>query len=258
MTFKRSQRVWARQLVCPAMRLWLPSSPRPPLGLAFVAVAVAVALLAGCGSSSPSSNGIAAKTPTAIVAAARAAAARASSAHLSGTIVSEGSPISLDLELLAGKGGRGQISQSGLSFQLIQIEGTLFLDGSPAFYRHIGGSAAAQLFQGKWLKAPATTGNFASIASLTNLGQLMSSALASKGKLTRAGVATVNGQRAVGVKDAAAGGTLYIATTGKPYPIEVVKDGGRGGKVVFDRWDKPVTLVAPADAIDITKLQSAH
>ena len=64
--------------------------------------------------------------------------------------------------------------------------------------------------------------------------------------------------RAIAVDDVSEGGTLYVAATGKPYPIEVVKDGGKGGTVVFDRWNEPVTLVAPADAIDITKLQSAH
>jgi hypothetical protein len=51
---------------------------------------------------------------------------------------------------------------------------------------------------------------------------------------------------------------VYVATTGRPYPLEVVKDGGRGGTVVFSRWNEPVTLVAPADAIDVTKLRSGR
>jgi hypothetical protein len=220
-------------------------------------LALTVTALAGCGSSS-SSNGVASKTPAEIVAAAKAAADGASSVYISGTIVSGGAPISLDMELLAGKGGRGRIAQSGLSFELIQVDGTIYIDGSSAFYRHIGGPAAAQLFQGKWLKAPAATGEFAPIAALTDQGRLMDSALATHGTLTSAGVTRIDGQKAIAIDDVSEEGTLYIAATGKPFPLEVVKDGGKRGRVVFDHWDRPVTLAAPPDAIDVTKLQSAH
>lgn len=234
------------------LRLRHPSPAVLLLGLTFTAVT-----LAGCGSSS-TGNGVASKAPAEIVAAAKAAADGASSVYISGTIVSKGAPISLDMELLAGRGGRGRIAQSGISFELIQVGETIYIDGSPAFYRHIGGSAAAQLFQGKWLKAPAATGEFAPLAALTDQNRLMDSALATQGALRRAGVTTVNGQKAIAIDDVSEGGTLYVAATGKPYPIEVVKDGGKGGTVVFDRWNEPVTLVAPADAIDVTKLQSVR
>src|SRR6478752_4208998 len=84
--------------------------------LLVVVTGVLTALLVGaCGSSKPSGNGVAAKTPEEIVAAAKAAAAGAASVHVAGSIVNEGKPISLDLELLAGKGGKGQLSINGLS-----------------------------------------------------------------------------------------------------------------------------------------------
>jgi hypothetical protein len=229
--------------------------PSPVLALSAVLFAGA-ALLAGCGSSS--GNGVASKSPAEIVAAARAAADAASSVRIAGTIANERTPISLDMELLAGWGGRGKVAQSGLSFQLIQVGGSIYIDGSAPFYRRIGGPAAAQLLQGRWLKAPASTGEFAPIASLTSLTGLMSSALASHGALTDTGVTTVDGQRAVGIEDVSEGGILYVATTGKPYPIEVLKHSGSAGRIVFDRWNKPVPLIAPANAIDIAKLQSAH
>jgi hypothetical protein len=227
----------------------------PALGLALVVIA---ALIAGCGSSGSSGNGIASKAPGEIVAATKVAADAASSVHVSGSIVSNGSPITLDMNLLEGKGGRGHLSESGLSFELVQTGGTVYIKGSPAFYRHIGGPAAAQLFQGKWLKAPATSGSFASLASLTDLRQLVDTTLANHGTLVKGGTTTVDGQKVIGVTDTSKGGTLYISTTGQPYPIEVTKDGANGGKIVFDRWNKPVTIAAPANAIDITQLQSGH
>jgi hypothetical protein len=234
------------------MRLHLSLFAAPAFGLALLG-----GLLGGCGSSS-SGNGIAAKTPTDIIAAAKVAADAATSVHVSGSIVSGGAPITLDLDLLAGKGGRGKLTESGLGFELIETGGTVYIKGSAAFYRHIGGTAAAQLLQGKWLKAPSTTKEFASISSLTDLRQLVDSTLANHGTLAKGSTTTVNGQKVVGVTDTGKGGTLYVAETGQPYPIEITKSGVGGGTISFDRWNESVSLAAPANAIDIAQLQSAH
>ena len=176
--------------------------------------------------------------------------------HVSGSIVSGGSPITLDLELVAGKGGRGQISEDGLSFNLIQVGGTAYISGSPAFYSHFGGPAAEKLLAGKWLKAPASSGSFSSLGSLTDLDQLLDTALSDHGALKQGPTTTIDGQQVLSVTDAAHGGTLYVATTGKPYPIEISKTGKSGGKITFNRWNAPVTLTAPANAIDLSQLES--
>jgi hypothetical protein len=226
---------------------------RALLGLGLLA-----GLLGGCGGGGSSSgNGVAAKNPTEIVAATKAAADAATSAHVSGAIVSNGSPITLNLDLASG-GGRGQLSLGGLGFELIEAGGTVYIKGSAAFYRHIGGAAAAQLLQGRWLKAPTTTPEFASIASLTDLHRLIDATLANHGTLAKTGTTTVSGQRVVGVTDQTKGGTLYVATTGKPYPIQIAKSGAGGGTVSFDRWNEAVTITPPANAIDITQLRSGH
>ena len=55
--------------------------------------------------------------------------------------------------------------------------------------------------------------------------------------------------------DRGTGGTLYVATTGKPYPIELDSPGnGKQGKITFDQWDQAVTIAAPKGAIDLSKL----
>ena len=125
-----------------------------------LSLAVALAALTGCGGSS-SGTGVASKSPAEIVAAARAAADGASAVHVSGSTVTGGTPLTFDLSLAAGKGGRGRIAENGLSFELIELEGTIYIKGSSAFYKHFAGAAAAQLLQGKWLKAPATNASFA-------------------------------------------------------------------------------------------------
>jgi hypothetical protein len=231
---------------------------------AVTALVLVAALLGGCGGSSSSSssgnassgNGIAAKTPAEILAAAKTAADSASSVHVAGSIVSGSSPITLNLQLVAGKGGRGQISENGLSFNLIQVGGSVYISGSPAFYKHFGGPATAQLLEGKWLKAPSSGGSFSTLGSLTNLSQLLDTALADHGVLKKGSTTTVAGQQVLSITDAVHGGTLYVATTGKPYPIEITKGGKTGGKITFDRWNVPVTITAPKSSIDLAQLES--
>jgi hypothetical protein len=201
---------------------------------------------------------VASKTPSEIMAAAKAAANSAATAHVSGSIVDGGKSISIDLELEAGKGGMGTISLGGLSVRTIQINGTVYIKGSEAFYSQLAGARAAHVLRGKWLKAPASDGNFSALASLTDLDKLIDATLESHGSLSSVGATTVDGQKAVGVTDKARGGTLYVATTGVPYPLEIVRAGGAAGKVVFDRWNRPVTLSAPTGAINIHQLQSGR
>ncbi|MCW3067884.1 MAG: hypothetical protein JWL67_509 [Solirubrobacterales bacterium] len=234
----------------------MPSRLRPRPRTALVLLLFA-AMLGGCGSSS-SGNGIASKSATQIVAAAKAAADGAATVHVSGTVTSERKPLTIDMELVKAKGGRGRIAIAGVSINLVRVGGAVYINGSQAFYRRIAGPAAARLLQGKWLKAPEKSGNFASLASLTDLAKLVDTTLASHGKIARDGTKTVGGQKVVAITDVSQGGSLYVATTGTPFPIEVVKAGGGGGRIIFDRWNKPVTLVAPANAININQLQNGH
>jgi len=223
---------------------------RPPI---VTVLALCVVAIAGCGGAS--SNGVASKSPDEIVAAAKSAASGAKTMHLAGTFVAERAPLSLDLHLVNGKGARGTITEHGLAFQLIETEGEVYIYGSQAFYEHFGGKAAAQLFKGKWLKAPTNSGEFSSLSSLTEMSALLETLLSSHGTLQHAGTTTINGQPAVGVSESAKGGTLYVASTGKPYPVAVVKGGSGGGRIDFDEWNAPVSLTPPANAIDISQLQ---
>jgi hypothetical protein len=236
-------------------RLGYSAAMRPGLLRAAVSLAVLSAALAGCGGGGKS-NGVADKQPEAIVETSRSAAEEASAVHVSGTIAATGTPVTLDLSLVAGKGGSGTVSEGGLSFQLIRIGDTAYIKGSDAFYKRFGGSAMAQLLKGKWLKAPATGEQFKTLGSITDNRQLFAQTLSSHGPLQKRSTTTVSGQEVVPVVDLARGGTLYVATTGKPYPVELTKSGSSGGTLTFDRWNEPITLKAPANAVDITKLQS--
>jgi hypothetical protein len=225
------------------------------LALRTLCAALAVALVAGCGSSSHG-NGVADKPPAQIVAAAQAAAEKATSVHVTGSIEASGSSESFDVELLAGTGARGKVSLGGASFELIDTGSTVYMKGSSAFYKRVAGSLAAKLLRGKWLKAPAGDPKFAALKRLTDLHRLIASVLSGHGELKKGASTTVEGTAAIPVNDAAKAEAVYVATSGQPYPLQITKQGSGGGKITFDRWNAPVTLTAPAQAIDIAELQA--
>lgn len=206
---------------------------------------LAAGVIAGCGGSGGSSgNGVAAKPPNLIVQEANRAISSASSVHVAGSIANNSVPLTLDLSLVSGKGGRGTLSEGGLKFRVITVAQDVYIQGTRAFWSHFAGSGVARKLDGQWLRAPAT-GQFAPIAALTNQQLLFGKVLLSNGRLKKVGTSTLNGQEVVGVQDPTAGGTLYVATTGKPYPVEIVKRGGGGGRLVFDRINQPVVLKPP-------------
>jgi hypothetical protein len=218
---------------------------------------LAIGALGGCGGSSQG-NGVAAKTPAEILAGAKVLAEAASAVHVSGSIISNGMPITLNMYLVASRGGRGQVSVNGLSFEVIRIHGTVFVKGSPAFYRHVAGPAAARLLEGRWLKAPASSGSLAALAPLTEVRQLADTNLAAHGPLAKGATTTVEGRRALAVRDTSTGGTLFVATSGPPYPLAITAAGAGAGRVVFDHWNTIVPVLPPANALDITQLQSGR
>jgi hypothetical protein len=215
----------------------------------FSAVAAAVAL-AACGGSSD--NGVSSKSPTGIVNAASHAIQDVQSVHIAGSITSSGTPITLDLHLVSGKGATGSLSSRGLSFKLVSVGQYVYINGGPSFWQAFGNPAVARLLAGKWLRTTAT-GNFASLGAFTNMRRLFTQAFSQYGTLAKGQTTTINGQNVVAVRDTTKGGTLFVATTGKPYPVEIRKGGADGGQVVFDQYNQPVTLSAPANAIDASK-----
>jgi hypothetical protein len=216
-----------------------------------------LAALPACGSSGSSSStstasGLASESPAAILAAVSGATKDLRTVHISGSTSTSGKPMSLDLSLAAHGGAKGSMSLGAIGFRIIAIGNTVYFSGSNSFWSRFAGPAAS-LFAGKWLKAP-ESGRFAPFARLTNLGQLFAQFRLGHSSLTKGAVTTVNGQRVIPLTDTAKGGTMYVATTGPPYPVEISKPGADGGHFYFSQFNRPVTLTPPSNAIDISAL----
>jgi hypothetical protein len=221
-----------------------------------LALVLTAALLAGCGGHGKAAkpNDEASKSANQVFADARAAATSASSARVAGTLVSNGTPFTLDLSMVGGKGAKGSVSVNGLAFDLVKIGDIAYIKGSDAFYRHFAGPAIAQLIHGRWIKASTANGRFRSFAPLTSVAGLFARIDASHGKLVNDGKKTYRGQEVVVIRDTSDDSKLYVAATGKPYPVAIA--GGnkkQSGRITFGDWNEHVSLSAPGGAIDISK-----
>lgn len=220
-------------------------------------LALTAALLAGCGGHGKAAkpNGEASKPAARVLADAKAAATSARSAHVSGSIVSSGTSISLDLDMARGKGAKGSMSIGGRQFDLVRIGDRAYIHGSDAFWQHYAGAGVAQLLHGKWVKASVTSRRFRSLAPVTSLGLLFARIASSHGKLVNDGKSTYKGQQVVMIRDKSDNSKLYVAATGRPYPVAIV--GGKksqSGAITFGDWNKQVSLTAPKHALAVSQL----
>jgi hypothetical protein len=221
-----------------------------------LALVLTAALLAGCGSSNKAAKGNdeASKPPVRVLADAKAAATSASSVHVTGSIASGETPITLDLVMARGKGAKGSMSTNGAEFDLVRIGDTAYIRGSDEFLKQNAGATVAQLLHGKWLKASITSGRFRSLAPLTSVGLLFAKISSSHGKLAKDGKTTYKGEQVVAIRDTSDNSKLYVAATGKPYPVAIVGGKkGQSGAIAFGDWNESVSLTAPKNAIDISQ-----
>lgn len=232
-------------------------STRTPLR-ALVAAGLVGGLVAGCGGHSNAASPAktkdeASKAALVILRDSRRAAHLAGSVHL--VAASSGGPgaTTFDLQLAAGRGGRGSATIAGLSFSIVRSGPATYLRGDAGFNRRYAG-AAAPLLHGRWFKVRSGRPQFHSFAGLTDMRGLLGKLLAPTTRaIVKLGVSAVNGLQVIGLEDRGHG-ILYVAARGTPYPVEIDASQSGGGKLVFDHWDRPVKLNPPAGAVDLARL----
>jgi hypothetical protein len=218
--------------------------------LTILLLALGTMIQAGCGGSGSSSSNEAGKSAAVILADARQAARDAGSVRVAGTIHDSGQTIGLDLKI-AQHGGGGTMTIQGSKVEIVRVGKSVYIRAPSSFYERVGaGKAAGQLLAGKWLKAPASTSDFRDLAQLTNINQFVSQALKPEGTVTKGGETTVAGQKAIELKSSK-GGSLFVATTGKPYPIELKGVGSSSGTLKLTDWGSVSEPAAPKGAVDI-------
>jgi hypothetical protein len=218
-------------------------------------LAVLVVVAAGCGGGGGAkSNGVPDMTAPQILAQMKKDVANAKSVHITGTGTTGGTQLSLDLQLQRDTGGSGHIEIGGYGFDIVRIDDKLYFKADEAALKHFAGSVVANLLAGRWFVVPAGSGGFGSFTPFTDLQKLMKQILTASGRVEKGDTTKVGDQPAQALTDTKNGGTLYVATTGPAYPLQLKPGKKNTGSISFTDWDQPVTLTAPKDALDYKKL----
>lgn len=238
---------------------------------ALVPLALASALLAGCGtgsdddggtpadtstSAAPTDNGVAALEPAAIVDKATATLDAAKSFSVKGEITGE---LNLGLDVkIAGDDVQGTLTLDGATVELLRVAGQMYVRPDEKFWAKNGGGASAgaaiaELLGDRWaLVSSKDAVDFRLFFQLTDPKEL----LKPDGALSKGDTKTIDGVNAVGVIEAGDdGGTMYVATTGEPYPLLLEAPAGQG-QIAFGDFGSTFDIKAPAadKTIDMDKL----
>ena len=231
------------------------------------AAAAAAVLAAGCGqddpapASTPAANGVADKPPAEILRAADDAFRTAGSVRVKGNGTTGGSTFALDMRIKGGGGGKGTVTVEHNQVELLRIGKDAYLKADADFWtQQTGDPAAAELLKGKYLKAAGDAPKLQSVLLFTDAGTFADKLFKADGAVTKGEQRTVAGVPTLGVTYTASKEkvTVYVATTGKPYPMQLstTGDAGETSALDFTEYDKPLDLQPPpADqVVDTDKL----
>lgn len=222
----------------------------PLVRLLLLGMLSTMAVLAGCSSSG---NGEASKSASKILSDAERATQSASSVHVSGRFRSNGDTIAIDFVDSSKRSG-GTISDDGATFDVILSGKTAYIKGSKATMTKVSGAAAGQLLGGRWLQTTVGTKDFGNLTAIFKLSDLINS-IQPHGKLRKDPVTTVNGHSVIGLTDTVLKGTLYVATTGRPYMIKLVGGTKGPGSITFDQFGSAEPPAIPSGAVNLEQLE---
>jgi hypothetical protein len=211
---------------------------------ACVVAAIGALLLSACGSSDQTT---ASKSAQEIVAASRTAVQKASSVHIVSS--AQQGPVSFALDMrLTRDGGRSKVTLDGVSVEVIRTGETIYLKAEKGTYQRLGITQTVP--PGQWVQLPAGP-RLRQIVSFTDLGTQVPRMFPAAKPVTKGHTTTVHGEPAIELK--ATGqlykGTLYVKTSGEPYPLRLEKQGRENAQTAFSGWNATSPPAAPTNVV---------
>jgi hypothetical protein len=207
--------------------------------------------LAACGGGS-GLNGEQSKTGNSVAQDAVNALRHASSAHMifSGPIGNAQATFDLTFK---GNDTQGRLTTNGTTFEVIKIGDQAYVKGSKATYTSLTNAKIAELIGDRWLHL---SGEKASSYTSITLGSITSS-LNSTTWAKSVEQTKLDGKKVVVITNTKDGSQVYVANTGKPYPLKGQGKTTADGSWAFSDYDKPVTIAPPADSLNLDELNGA-
>ena len=193
-------------------------------------------------------GGIAALSADQILAKAEAALKEAKSFRVKGDSVQDSQKMSIDFEV-SGDDLVGSLTQGKAVIEMLSVSGNHYIRPNEAFWQIATGNATqakavAKAVGKKWVSTKADK-NFDSFFGEFTPEKF----LEADGTITKGDAKTVNGVPTIALKDTS-NSVIYIATTGKPYPISVDSDG----TITFSEFGKTFSdIKKPASSEVFTK-----
>lgn len=213
-----------------------PAGSTPPAGSTSSAAAA---------STTPADNGISVLTAEQILAKAKSALGAADAVHVTGSGSDAGTKITLDMRY-GTDGAIGTFVINGQRLDLLRVRDDVYVKGSTSFWTTFADASVGKLLGDKYVKTDVTDARFKDIAEFTELGDSVDGFLEPDGAISKGATTTIAGQPAIGLTTkGATGGTLYVATTGRPYPLSI---DGKDSKLTFTDYGKALTVTAPPPA----------
>jgi hypothetical protein len=202
-------------------------------------------------------NGMVGLPARQVLDAATEAARTASSVHIKGQVAQHGRTARLDLRLkggAAGTGGVGTVALDAREFRITRLGTYLYVTGGPGAFTELG--PAGKLLEGKPVRVGAADPRFTEVAGFTDLRRIFALLLEPGAGLSKGDRKDVNGLPALALRNAAGtGGTLWVATSGPPYPLRLdapqSPDATVSGMLDFGEYGAPVPLTPPTGAVDL-------
>ncbi|GAA4620011.1 lipoprotein [Actinoallomurus vinaceus] len=197
-------------------------------------------------SSAPANNGVAAKSASRIVSDSLAALRAAKSVHLKGKVRSGTDLVTIDMRTgpVGFKGNmRGPIGGGRtVAFTVLRAGGKVYGKGRQLVQATVGSSAASAV-GGKWI--PLGSASEASAHGLDFTPAGFAKIIKPSGRLVKGKPTTIAGRPAIGIRDQS--GWLYVATTGKPYPLRLAPTKKGTGTLNFTEYDQPFQVAVPTN-----------
>lgn len=200
----------------------------------------------------PAENGVVKLTAAEIVAKAKSTLKSAKSFRAVGAGTDGGQKMSIDMEV-SGTDALGKLTiGQGATVEVLSVGGKRYMKPNEAFWVKVAGAPAADakkfanLVGNRWVIVSAKNTDMKELFNLVNIDEM----LKLDGKLSKGTAKQIGSYQTIGVKSSG-GDTLYVATTGQPYPIEEVE---KDGKTTFSDFGKAFTDLKKPAASEVVDL----